>query len=321
MAFVIRAEDEPPRTRRDYFRQVMADAIVPFDPRIDADDDFRGEVLTGSVGPVHVARVTGPPMTSFRTPRLIRTSDPELFKIDVLLSGRTVFAQGDREAALTPGDLTLLDLSRPARFADRGDEHEVLAVMFPHDALPFRHDELERMTAVPISGRDGLGAPISALARHMVRHLEDYGPTDGARLATALMDLLIVALGQRLDRGESVAPDTRRRALLAGVQAFIDRRLADPELSPSAIAAANHISLRYLHKLFETQHTTVAGWIRQRRLERCRQDLLDPALRHWSVSAIAGRWGLTNAAHFSRLFRAAYGLPPAEYRLVAGTSS
>jgi transcriptional regulator GlxA family with amidase domain len=35
------------------------------------------------------------------------------------------------------------------------------------------------------------------------------------------------------------------------------------------------------------------------------------------VSAIAARWGLIDAAHFSRLFRAAYGLPPAEYRLTA----
>jgi AraC-like DNA-binding protein len=37
------------------------------------------------------------------------------------------------------------------------------------------------------------------------------------------------------------------------------------------------------------------------------------------VSAIAARWGLIDAAHFGRLFRAAYGLPPAEYRLTAST--
>jgi AraC-like DNA-binding protein len=35
------------------------------------------------------------------------------------------------------------------------------------------------------------------------------------------------------------------------------------------------------------------------------------------VGAIAARWGLIDAAHFSRLFRAAYGLPPGEYRLAA----
>jgi transcriptional regulator GlxA family with amidase domain len=35
------------------------------------------------------------------------------------------------------------------------------------------------------------------------------------------------------------------------------------------------------------------------------------------VSAIAARWGLVNAAHFSRAFRTAYGLPPVEYRTIA----
>jgi AraC-like DNA-binding protein len=34
------------------------------------------------------------------------------------------------------------------------------------------------------------------------------------------------------------------------------------------------------------------------------------------VSAIAARWGLRDAAYFNRIFHAAYGLPPGEYRRV-----
>jgi AraC-like DNA-binding protein len=76
--------------------------------------------------------------------------------------------------------------------------------------------------------------------------------------------------------------------------------------------------VRYLHKLFETEQATVADWVRRRRLERCRRDLLDPGLSHEAASTIADRWGFTSAAHFSRAFRAEYGLPPGEYRLIAG---
>jgi AraC-like DNA-binding protein len=257
----------------------------------------------------------GPPHEAVRTPDLIgRAANPEQLKIHVMVRGHALWAQGDRQATLAPGDFTLVDMSRPCRIADRDEVHECVAVKFPRAALPLRDDDLARVTAIRISGRDGLGASIASLARHLARHLQGYGPTDGARLATALLDLLIVALAERLDRRAAIAPDTRRRALLASVQSFIDRRLADPELSPSKIAAANHISLRYLHKLFETQETTVARWVRQRRLERCRRDLLDPALGHWSVSAIGARWGLMNATHFSRAFRAAYGMPPTAYR-------
>jgi AraC-like DNA-binding protein len=102
--------------------------------------------------------------------------------------------------------------------------------------------------------------------------------------------------------------------LLAALQAFIDSHLADPELSPSTIAAAHHISLRYLHGLFEGQGTTVGERIKNRRLESCRQDLLDPSLAALPVNAIASRWGFIDAARFSRTFRDAYGQPPGEFR-------
>jgi transcriptional regulator GlxA family with amidase domain len=58
----------------------------------------------------------------------------------------------------------------------------------------------------------------------------------------------------------------------------------------------------------------VAGLIRSRRLERCRHDLVDPAKADRSVGAIAARRGFRDAAYFNRIFRAEYGLPPAEYR-------
>ena len=80
------------------------------------------------------------------------------------------------------------------------------------------------------------------------------------------------------------------------------------------IAAAHHISLRSLHQLFHDEGLTVAGWIRRRRLECCRRDLSDPALAARPVAAIAARWGFSSAGDFSRAFRAAHGLPPAEYR-------
>ncbi|MFI2270975.1 AraC family transcriptional regulator [Catenuloplanes sp. NPDC020197] len=35
-----------------------------------------------------------------------------------------------------------------------------------------------------------------------------------------------------------------------------------------------------------------------------------------AVAAVARRWGLTDAAHYSKAFRAAYGLSPREWRAV-----
>ncbi|WP_260860629.1 helix-turn-helix domain-containing protein [Mycobacterium tilburgii] len=80
------------------------------------------------------------------------------------------------------------------------------------------------------------------------------------------------------------------------------------------IAAANGMSVRYLQRLFEEDGDTVTGWIRARRIERCRRDLTDARYAHVSVSSVAARWGLTNAAHFSRLFKSVHGVPPTHYR-------
>lgn len=95
---------------------------------------------------------------------------------------------------------------------------------------------------------------------------------------------------------------------------FIQEHLGDPCLSPGAIAEAHHISIRYLHKLFAGGGMTVAGRIRELRLERCYRDLADPSQRDRPIHSIAARWGFTDKAHFSRLFRARYGIPPKEYR-------
>jgi AraC-like DNA-binding protein len=129
-----------------------------------------------------------------------------------------------------------------------------------------------------------------------------------------MVDLVSAALAARLQRQDELPSAIWRQALLRQVTAYIERRLGDPGLSPATIAAAHHISLRYLYKLFEAQRIGVTGWIRQRRLERCRRDLLDPAMRLEPVSTVAARWGLTDPAHFSRAFRTPSGMPPAEYR-------
>ncbi|WP_307036051.1 helix-turn-helix domain-containing protein [Streptomyces canus] len=65
-----------------------------------------------------------------------------------------------------------------------------------------------------------------------------------------------------------------------------------------------------MHKIFEGEDTTVSRWIQSRRLEACRRDLLHREAANRTIVAVARRWGFTSAAHFSRVFRAAYGMSP-----------
>jgi len=95
---------------------------------------------------------------------------------------------------------------------------------------------------------------------------------------------------------------------------FIDRHLADPDVTPEVIARAHHISVRYLHRLFEAEDITVSRWIQRRRLQECRRELARREVAGRTIAAVARRWGFTSAAHFSRVFRATYGMSPVEWR-------
>jgi AraC-like DNA-binding protein len=179
-------------------------------------------------------------------------------------------------------------------------------------ALPV--DLVARFTAVPIAADGGAGALAAPLLRRVVLDLESYLPASAARLSTVVMNLVTTAVAERADQAQQLSVESRERTLLLRIHAFIEQHLGDTDLAPGIVAAAHFISVRYLYRLFETQNTTVAAWIRHRRLERCRKDLADPAFCAVPVSAVAARWGLPDSAHFSRLFRHTYGLPPAEYR-------
>jgi AraC-like DNA-binding protein len=313
---MFRADDEPAASRLDYWHQVVGDMIAPLELRIEEGLGAPDRLLVGEVGALRVAELLASGAGgAARTPRLIRRSDPDLCKIDVVVDGHGVIEQDGRRALLGPGDFTFVDLSRPARWTMSA--MRAIAVTFPRALLPLRSNDVARLTATRIGGDRAPGALVWSLARQLVGHLDDH-EVDGPRLGTAVLDVVAAALAARSDRAEAAPPESRQRALLLQIQAFVEQRLGDPELSPATIAAANHISLRYLYKLFEAQQqTSVAAWVRRRRLERCRRDLVDPALADRPVSAIAARWGIPSPAHFSRVFRAEYGVAPAEYRVLS----
>ncbi|TDD29780.1 helix-turn-helix domain-containing protein [Kribbella turkmenica] len=312
MSDVFRADDQPVNARADYWHQVVADKLTRLELALPPTPlDGRDRLRVGDLGPVRVVELsTGATMRATRRHTHISTSDPELYKIDVQARGHGLIAHRGREALCAPGDFTLVDLSRPCVWANT-PAAGLVAVAFPRTVLPLPADELAALTGVRQPGDDGLAGLVSSLALQLPGRL-DSG--DGARLGTALVDLLSVLLADRAGGGAVVPPESRRRALLLRIHAFIDAHLGDPALSPRSIAAAMYISVRYLHKLFEGEQTTVVESIRRRRLERCRRDLLDPSLAAVPVGAVAARWGFTTPAHFSRLFRAAYGVPPVELR-------
>lgn len=112
----------------------------------------------------------------------------------------------------------------------------------------------------------------------------------------------------------TAGPVSAHSTTLTHILTYIDVHLSDSELSPSQIAAAHYISVRHLHAMFSEQGSTVSTVIRSRRLQRCYDALTDPYQAHRSIAEIAIAAGFVDPAHFSRVFRAQYGVPPRAVR-------
>jgi len=111
-----RTEDEPAKTRADYWQHVIANTLAPYQIR-PAGGSLRSHIHQAEIGPVTVLGLQTTAMQASRTPDLIRNSDLGLYKIDLAMGGRGVFEQDDRESVPTPGEFLLMDLSRPSHVA------------------------------------------------------------------------------------------------------------------------------------------------------------------------------------------------------------
>ncbi|MBB5639616.1 AraC-like DNA-binding protein [Cryobacterium roopkundense] len=293
------------------WRTLVSDSFVPLDVRSDAPD-FSGTLRARVLDELSIVEVTATGHQVLRTPALIARSQRQYFKLNLQLSGHGILIQDNREATLGPGDIAVYDTNRPYTLEfDR--DFRTLVLMFPHDVLDLSVESVAQLTAVRMAGDAGLGRMISPFMVQLAENLDVLSGSTGHRLAYNAVDLIATMFENELSIRRRPIPGTHGD-MLAGIRKYIEAELGDPGLSPAGIAAAHFISTRHLHSVFHEADTTVSSWIRRRRLERCRRDLRDPILADRSVGAIAARWGFLDAAHFSRIFRAAFGEPPTAYR-------
>ncbi|MFI7496114.1 helix-turn-helix domain-containing protein [Kocuria sp. M4R2S49] len=234
------------------------------------------------------------------------------FKVSLQLEGRGIVEQGERTAVLEAGDMALYDTSAPYRL-EFPEDSRLLVMMFDHSALDLPPNAAAQLRAQRVGAEEPVHAMVSSFLASVAGRMEALSGMTGQRIGNSALDLLTVSFNHELD-GQVASSIHEQDRLRASVHDFIEAHLADPELDPTMIAQAHFMSTRRLHQIFHNEGTTVSTWIRTRRLERCRRALEDPANTRISIARIAERWGFTDGAHFSRVFRAAYGVPPSQIR-------
>ncbi|MFB6672126.1 helix-turn-helix domain-containing protein [Streptomyces sp. NPDC056390] len=301
------------------WRQAVSRTFVPLEMERSGLGPFHGSLRKRLLTDLTVCEMSASGHTFHRAPHLITRDGGPAYKLCLQLSGSGLLIQDGREAVLRPGDLAIYDVRRPYTRQFSAD-FQCMALMFSGDMLDLPTEAVQQLNAVRIAADDGLGGVVSSFLAQVTQNLEQITTASGRRLAHNIVDIISTLIVHELGI-DSRARATAASELLHDVMEFIDANLSDPELGPAKIASAYFISTRHLHNLFRGQGTTVAAWIRSRRLERCRRDLLDPLHRDRPVAAVAARWGITEPSHFNRAFKATFGTPPGAYRAAGSTGS
>ncbi|MEU3531949.1 helix-turn-helix domain-containing protein [Streptomyces murinus] len=286
-----------------------------------AGDTFEASVRHVDLAPLTVVKFSATPAAVLRTPRLIRRGDPEMLSLIVPVDAGLTVGQAGRETVVRADELALYDSSQPFRIQVTAESAvpgvtTVVSLHAPRALLGLPPGGLDPLLARPLpAGRGALfGRTLHQILSDVIEDGTGHRPVDLARLGHVALDLVTALVAHHLEAEALVPESVHHRTLLLRVDSFIRQRLHDVTLSPATVAAAHHISVSHLHRLFEPRRTTVAASIRRQRLERARRDLADPALRDMPVHRIADRWGFRGHPTFTRAFRAAFGTSPQDYR-------
>jgi len=274
---------------------------------VEFNDDREASMRGGEFGALRLCIVSMGRHRVVQSPQAAQLVAPTL-KILLQEEGAAIIRQADMAHRLEPGEWCALRKDLPFEL-EAPDHARQLAITIPCELLPTACGE----AAGRLTARTFLRGPAQILHACASAAIINAGYLDpGQRRQTGqqLADFVRMTIEASAMDALPDIREERRRAVLA----FIDRHLDDPQLSVARIALAFGMSTRSVHKLFEGEAHTVARAIWDRRLERCRNEMVDPSLAGRSITEIAHLWGFSDSQHFSRAFKQRFGLPPRLYR-------
>jgi AraC-like DNA-binding protein len=228
------------------------------------------------------------------------------FYVHVPVGGCVHIEHAGNDLELSPGQFTVCTTQEPI-VVDRAGEGRIRNVFVDAELLQLRVPDITSL----------LGKPLQAVgaAALLMRHLhvlssvaDDLDADELEATAVATGELLTAVLATRPER--AAAPSSA--ALFHQADIYIRRWLTDPTLSIDRIAAAQCVSVRTLQRAFRDRGETVSGYLRRRRLEGSRANMI--ARPDLPVAVVCSNWGIVDVTHFPRQYRQMFGESPTDTR-------
>ncbi len=277
------------------------------------DTAFDGHMATEQAGDVVLTRLEADRHRVLKSDREVRGGDVGYLKIVAPYRGTAGVEQQGRQAWVSPGEWCIYDTTDRYRVANPVHvEH--LIVMVPRAPLVERGLPLDKLMAQRLGAHGGISRLALQAMRGAWQELPSITPSAARGVGESIVQLVQLSLLELA--GRDSAP-TQREALGERIKQLVARRLGDARLSVDTIAVELNCSRRQLYNAFSDEPDGVAGYVLAQRLEACRRDFDDRCQDAISITDIALRRGFNHPAHFSRAFKARFGVTPSEWRLRA----
>lgn len=296
-----------------YWHEVICRSFCRAESRRLNDDAFEASLFRGSLGCLEISDISCDALRYERGGDDLRGAPSEDFLLSLLVEGEGWLSQQGRDALQRPGDFLVYDTARPFVY-EFPQQYRMILVKIPRRTLLSRVPDVERLTSIVIGKESALGGLASNLIRNAAV-LDLPGDTAAAaKVGTSIIDVMSAAMEIEIAGRE---PDCERQsALMKRAKDYMRAHLDDPDLDIENIASAVFVSRRTLSRLFASEGTTVIRWLWRERLEQSHRSLIEGSAA--KVTEVALNCGFTSFSHFSRTFKATYGVLP--HTLVRSTS-
>lgn len=294
--------------RLDYWHDVVRTVFWPLRVAMPKASRYRAALTHDVCGALEVSTVTSEQQFVRRTAAEADGGAADRVMLGLQLAGPGVVIQDGRECTLRPGEASLLDPARP--YSMGFSQSFSLAVFsLPRALLVSMGVDTRKLTARLLSPQ----STVATTALSYLSCVAAISTTSGLTDTTLANGALGIATGLLREAGGSAAADLGGEQTYERACAFIDLNLHRDSLTPTDIAAACHVSLRQLYRVFDARGLGVAEAVRQRRLTLARS-LLESLSAEVPVAWVGSRVGFASTEQFTRVFRDAHGLPPAAWR-------
>jgi len=235
------------------------------------------------------------------------------FFIHTHLEGSAEIVQGEARFTLEPGALALVAGGTPYSI-DYTQKGSRLILRVPHQVF---HERVLGRQICEFGARVYTGGGLPRIVINLLASLseeaEQLSQTGQFTVMESVLELIsFLCRSQSGLNGEHRG--SAQAARMCKILSYLEENYTDHKLTPAKVAMANAVSIRHLHNLFRQSDMTVCKWIWDRRLKSAREDLIDPSMGNKTISDIAYGKGFNDSAHFSRAFKARFGISPSELR-------